>query len=186
LGDSGFGAFILRKDGKLRQVTVPGDADCRNHSGVIGGNVPSVDGPVLQRGFVRAADGKIVVFDGPRANFTAVAGIDDAGDVGGFYESWAEGGIHAFLRKADGTIITVDPKGATSAQVNGMDRYGNLFGDALLGTMWQAFIRDATGRTRTFNVPGASETSAKGGIGGMTVGYYGDAQGTHGFLRIEQ
>lgn len=188
VGDSGVGAFILGKDGKLKQITVPdgGYADCRNHSGVVGGNVTSADGDVLQHGFVRAADGTSAVFDGPGAHLTAVVGIDSAGDVGGLYVDSAGGGEHAYLRKADGTFITVDPKGATSAEVNGMDRRGNVFGDVELGTTSQAFIRDAAGHTTVFSVPGASQTSAANGLGRTVVGYYKDVQGEHGYLRIQQ
>ena len=77
-----------------------------------------LDASNVYHGFLRKADGSIVVFDAPGAdttegdfNGTFPAGINDAGLIAGYYID-SSNVSHGFLRSPNGSFTTFDPPGA--------------------------------------------------------------------------
>jgi hypothetical protein len=79
-----------------------------NAAGTTAGSFQDADG--VYHGLVRTADGRITVFDAPRAAAganTMPQAIDDTGTVAGFYND-VNGVHHAFLRTAEGRFTYFD------------------------------------------------------------------------------
>jgi len=121
--------------------------------------------------------------DVPGSSDTEALGINDAGQIVGFFEdSGATPTAHGFL-KDGATFTTVDPPGATSTEAFGINDAGQIVGLFYDATARQhGFLKDGAIFT-TIDPPGSTFTQAFGiNDAGQIVGFFSDGTGTHGFL----
>jgi uncharacterized membrane protein len=119
---------------------------------------------------------------GGALNAVTVGGIDDAGDVAGFYYA-LDGSTNSFIRYANGTFQPIYVPGSTYTEVLGMNDLGQVVGFYAEGNEQYGFIWTSSGIT-TLNVPGAVDTDPSGiNDAGIIVGSYTDSTGgIHGFI----
>jgi len=120
-------------------------------------------------------------FDYPGALFTYASGINNAGQIVGFYED-LNGNEHAFLKNGS-TYTTIDPPGANFAQAWGINNNGQVVGfyNKYSGGQ-QSFIEEGSAYS-FFTVPGGQGTYAFGiNDSGQLVGTYYFNGDSHGFL----
>ena len=80
-------------------------------------------------GFVRSASGGITAFNAGDSSFTVCYGINNAGEVTGFYED-TTGLLHGFLRSPAGSIATFEVPGSPTCAGCGTIAYAiNTAGD---------------------------------------------------------
>lgn len=144
----------------------------------------TVAGYTTSDGFVRTADGTVVTFDVAGASSTRALGINDAGEITGFYRDSAEV-AHGFIRAADGSITTFDVPKAKDTSGAKINRKGTIVGAYDDDNGSHGFVRTAGGRLKRFDVPDTNFTSPdcindKGAI----TGVYSSSDGhLHGFVR---
>ncbi len=127
--------------------------------------------------------GSFTAIDVPGAGYTYVTGINDLGQVVGWFV-YAEGGRHAFL-DTGGSFTIIDVPGASDTYAYGINDNGEIVGYySRFGTSLDYGFLDTNGSLNTFNVPGALWTHANGiNDSGQIVGEFADAQSIgHGFL----
>jgi len=96
------------------------------------------------------ADAKIVTFQIP---FSYPSGINDKGEVTGFYDDHTGGGEHGFLWQPGGAITTFDVANAESFRPEGISTTGVVTGSyALMDGSLGGFSRAADGTVTTYNV----------------------------------
>lgn len=142
-------------------------------------------------GFVRDQNGGMTVFDigngpGPKAH---PVGINNQGDITGYYYDSKSGRTLGFLRNSSGNIT---PFGATAdasqTRPAGMNASDEIVGDFTDSTGPHNFFVDALGTVTVFDVPnnvGAHAISINNG--GDVAGYFFTdvpTFATHGFVRI--
>jgi hypothetical protein len=153
-------------------------------AGIFSENVTNV-----AHGFVRTANGRITLFDVPRAFQTVVKSINARGEITGFYfpgENHNE--QNGFVRDEFGNITPFGVPGAADTVPLGINGKGVIVGTTNLGvTNGDAFIRAENGEITTFRIPGTP-----GGTQAVAVGIndLGDIGGSyyyfgppHGFVR---
>lgn len=214
--DTVYHGFLRGPGGKFTTFEAPG-ADTTagsyngttpisiNDLGVITGSYYDVNG--FGHGFLRSPDGSFTSFDPPDAagygTFPKVINLE--GTIVGNYTD-ANYSFRAFLRRPDGTFTTWVGPGA--CETNGSQGcYGsgasniNAFGIVVGGYednsgnfVHHDFVRNAEGKLKTFDVPGAGAGDYQGtgcpgcdvGLNqfGAIAGIYIDANSVqHGFLR---
>jgi hypothetical protein len=136
-------------------------------------------------GFVRNADGSIVLVSVPGSISTDFVTLAGAGRIAGRFSdsSYAE---HGFIGLVGGPYSTFDVPGAKSTSPTAANSFGEITG------VWSdsagvqhGFMRAASGAVTTLDAPGAKATSP-GDIdsSGDVAGLFTDALGvTHGFIR---
>ncbi len=158
----------------------------------------AIDANGVGHGYLRAADGRITVFDAPGAGTTSGLGtfgdsINDENEIVGWTYD-ANFVAHGFLRDCDGKVIVFDAPGAGTTPGNGVGTYALTNNDlgVIVGTYYDdgfgahGFVRAADGSITTFDAPGAADTN--GGVNnleGMITGNFVDDVNylTHGYLR---
>jgi hypothetical protein len=129
---------------------------------------------------VRDSKGALVKFDPPDAmNWSLVNGMNNSGDVIGFYYAYPTDKGTGFLRNRNGAITTF--AGAPSS----INAAGIITGNA----GGHGFIRDKWGNISTFDPPDArlGWTEPTGiNPSGVIVGRYIDEIAGHGFLRNQE
>jgi hypothetical protein len=176
-----------------------------NDLGVIAGGYNDASG--FSHGFLRSPDGKFTTFDVPGVGGygTTPRAINLEGAVIGTYTD-SNYSFHAFLRSPDGNFSTwIGPDACTSNGSEGCFGSGasnvNIFGTIAGGFednsgnfVHHSFVRNAEGKLKVFDVPGAGTGSYQGtgcpgcnlGLNqlGAIAGIYNDANSVnHGFLR---
>jgi len=157
---------------------------------VVGG---AFDPSFGEHGFLRNADGTVLVFDvispaGAPAARTEAHDINNSGQIVG---EFADGtGLHGFVRNADGSFTTFDAadadvgaqRGSTSAR--GINDAGQIVGDFLdAGFNSHGFVRTVDGAISSIDVPGASQIFYSGiDSSGTIVGTTVDTAGQHGII----
>jgi hypothetical protein len=145
-----------------------------------------LSGPVFERGFVRAANGHITLFDVPRAVQTTVESINARGQITGPYTpSENQGESNGFIRDELGKITPFGVPGYSYTSPRSINGKGEIVGSA--GR--PAFIRSADGQFTTFTVPGsgtatqvvATSINDESDIAGYV--YDSSTQTAHGFAR---
>jgi uncharacterized membrane protein len=135
-------------------------------------------GPLVQRGFLREADGTITTFDVAGATATQPESINAAGDITGSYidEGYAAQG---FLRYADGRIITFAANQTAPftalmpAAINDFDEIaGNYVNHSAT-----AFTRSRAGVFTTIAVPNGGGIATAINASGSVVGFYSTGGG---------
>jgi probable HAF family extracellular repeat protein len=138
---------------------------------------------VLLSPFARA-DYAFTTVDVPGATFTSLTGINDSGQMIGFYVA---AGIRYDFLLSDGTYTTLYGPNGTGAFANGINNAGQIVGyyfgaDGLV----HGFLRDSDGTYTTLDFPGfdSLDTEAYGiNDSGQIVGQYYGGGRIHGFLR---
>jgi uncharacterized membrane protein len=98
----------------------------------------------------------------PGAVFTAINGVNRAGDIVGVYRDAASTHGHGFLRR-DGKFTSIDYPGAESTAANGISPSGDVVGQYSLPdtpTVAHGFVLTKQGRFTSVNVPGHTSTVA--------------------------
>ena len=119
---------------------------------------------------------------GNASNAANVTGIDNAGNVVGFYYPGA-GAATSFYRSANGNFQTIFVPGSSYTEVQGMNNLGQAVGFYYDGKADHGFLwRGGTDFT-TIDYPGATNTFASGiNDSGVIVGFYDDATTRHGMI----
>jgi hypothetical protein len=214
--DTVFHGFLRSPEGKFTTFQAPG-ADTTagsyngtypnsiNDLGAITGNYSDANG--FSHGFLRSPDGNITTFDVPGVGGygTTPRAINLEGAVVGVYTD-SNYTFRAFLRSPDGKFTTwIGPDACTGNGAAGCYGSGasniNAFGTIAGGYednngnfVHHSFVRNAEGKLKTFDVPGAGTGSYQGtgcpgcnlGLNqlGAIAGIYSDANSVnHGFLR---
>jgi hypothetical protein len=193
LADGTVFGFLRSHHGKWTRLDVPGgegttDAHTINGPGEIVGNYgpwPGTHGFLFRPGH-HGAPGHYLSIDYPGATSTYTWGINDDGDVVGFYDSASDGTTHGFLLH-EGDFTTVDVPGAqwTSAvAINSRGEITGHFGTADGG--YHGYLL-SKGTYTTFDVPGATVTGPMQiNDHGEMVGFYFDAAWmAHGFKAVK-
>jgi len=122
--------FVLVPGGAMKKFSVKGQSEQTlprsiNDAGTITGNLyaPNKD---RSHGFVRTADGAIVVIDGPDATGTEAASINKDGTITGTYGRATIS--HGFIRTADGTFTSFDFPGSTNTSPTAINDNGVITG----------------------------------------------------------
>jgi hypothetical protein len=163
-----------------------------NNNGEIAGILVQ-SGPVYERGFVRAPNGQITLFDASRAVETSVQHINARGVIAGFYvpgENHNE--QNGFVRDESGNITPFGVPGYYSTLPLGINGKGEIVGTTVkspgaLGGA--AFFRAEDGQITAFSVPGTTDSTQKVATNindeDTITGYIynGRDQTAHGFVR---
>jgi probable HAF family extracellular repeat protein len=117
--------------------------------------------------------------DVPGASYTVAQGINDSGQIVGWYNSTGRG--YGFL-DTGGSLTTIDVPGAIGTEAYGINDSGQIVGSYYDGRT-HGFLYTG-GSFTTIGVPGAVETDAYGiNDSGQIVGEYFDStKNGHGFL----
>lgn len=214
---SGNSHGYLLSGGAFSSIDAPfpgtSDTDARgmNNAGVIVGeydvptNIPGLGTVPIPNGFMRDATGNFTKIHFPNAVGTIARGVNDSGDVVGWYivvtnpNTFAIA-VHAFLL-SKGVYTSFDFPGATATIANGINEQGEIAGsyttnsvtiNSLLGDRFNnshGYVRSADGTAFTLiDFPGALGTDCRGGFNprGDLVGAYVDSGGNeHGFLATQ-
>jgi hypothetical protein len=176
-----------------------------NDLGAITGNYWDANG--FSHGFLRRPDGKFTTFDVPGVGGygTTPRALNLEGVVVGVYTD-SNYSFHAFLRSPDGKFTTwIGPDACTgngsegcygsgASNINAFGTIAGGFEDNSGNFVHHDFVRNAEGKLKTFDVPGAGTGSYQGtgcpgcnlGLNqwGAIAGIYSDANTVnHGFLR---
>jgi probable HAF family extracellular repeat protein len=143
------------------------------------GTLAALASPIL----VMAQQGPVTPIDVPGSNGTHANGINNAGQIVGWYSS----GTHSFLRTGS-SVTTIDVPGSRFTQAYGINDSGQIVGSyaEINEQFFQSFLLTEGGVTN-IHVPGAIFDEARGiNNAGQIVGWYTDARVdiTYGFLRI--
>jgi uncharacterized membrane protein len=148
----------------------------------------------------KSADSDVIAFDAPGADTTAndfngtiPTSINIEGVIAGYYVD-PTNVLHGFLRSPEGKFTSFEAPGAdTTAQsfngtvANGINDLGEVTGYYFdVSGLQHGFVRSATGKFTSFDVPGAAGFSDPIAINleGAVVGYYLDPNSQfHAFLR---
>jgi len=197
--------FLRHRDGNMIVFDTPNASSTANFfSAVKINDAGDVTGDFADMGnthcFVRYSNGNFTAFDVPNGPSQYVQGINDGGEIVGYFQDASQGGkTRGFLRDRAGNIIIFDAPNASAAagggtQVTSINNCGEIAGylqDASQGNKGRGFVRDRNGTVTVFDAPNASTTVGQGawttGIrdDGEIVGSFQDAsQGkTRGFVR---
>lgn len=124
------------------------------------------------------------IVDVPGASFTDAYGINDAGQIVGFFGNSA--GTHGFL-DTGGSFTQIDVPGASGTNAFGINNAGQIVGSFTDSTGIHSFLY-TSGSFTQLNVPGASSAEAFGiNDNGVIVGIIGPFPaivGAHGFIAM--
>ena len=211
---SGHSHGYLLSGGVFSSIDAPfpgtSDTDARgtNNAGVIVGeydvptDVPGLGTVPVPNGFMRDMAGNFTQISFPNSAATIARGINDSGDVVGWYILVTNSNpftiaVHAFLLRKD-VYTSFDVPGATGTIANGVNEQGEISGsytttavtiNSVLGDRVnnsRGYVRSADGASFSLiDFPGALDTDCRGGFNprGDLVGAYIDNGGNeHGFL----
>ena len=127
-------------------------------------------------------DGNLLTIDVPGSSSAAALGINNAGQVVGYFGIGT--GFRGFLRNTYGNLTIIEVPGALYTEPFGINNNGEVVG-LFIGSRFRGFLRDAKDSFTIINVPAASYTEVHGiNDTGLIVGSFDDATGTHGFIAV--
>jgi uncharacterized membrane protein len=186
-------AFLLEND-QLTIFDVPASEVClssaftiNNRGQIVGEYLDQCDVGNRQHGFLYD-DGKFSSIDFPGADGTVVNGINNEGDiVGFFYGAPAEGmTTSGFVKKNERVFRVVDVPfpGTTSTSVNGINNDGDMVGTFSSSSLGVGSFVFVNRKFVELEFPSAFMTIALAiNKRGQIAGFYIDGQGgTHGFI----
>jgi hypothetical protein len=206
--------FVRSPKGKFTSFDAPG-ADNSPFNGTIPAGINDLgeiagsfyDANGVGHGFLRNPEGKFTTFDVPGAGGfgTTPLAINLEGAVVGYYTD-TNFSFHAFLRSPDGKFTTwIGPDACTgngsegcfgsgASNINAFRFIAGGFEDNNGNFVHHGLVRNAEGKLKTFDVPGAGTGSYQGtgcpgcslGLNqfGAIAGIYSDSNSVnHGFLR---
>jgi probable HAF family extracellular repeat protein len=125
-------------------------------------------------------NGSFTQIDVPGASFTNAIGINDAGQIVGFFGD-STGRDHGFF-ETGGSFTQIDVPGAGLTEAFGINNAGQIVGFFSGSTDSGGFL-DTGGSFTQIDVPGAFGTDPSGiNNAGQIVGSFFDSTGGHGFL----
>ncbi len=167
--------FVRDALGVITNFDVPGGsvtgtfATSVNAEGVVVGSYTEQQN--ISHAFVRATDGTIVPFSVRHADQTLATGINDAGEIVGYWLGTVE---HGFVRSPGGKITSFDaPDGIFDYSfVPAINGKGAVTGDYLDQTnIEHGFIRQHNGTVTTFDIGTGTSTYARAiNINGSVAG----------------
>ena len=212
--NSVFHGFLRSPGGKFTSFEVP-EADTSPYNGTTPSSINDLgaitgsyyDANGFSHGFLRSPDGKFTTFDVPGVGgfgSTPLA-MNLGGAIVGYYTD-SNDSFHAFLRSPDGQFTTWIGQdactgngsegcfGSGATNINAFGTIAGGFEDNSGNFVHHSFVRNAEGKLKTFDIPGAGTGSYQGtgcpgcGLGlnqlGAIAGIYSDANSVnHGFLR---
>jgi probable HAF family extracellular repeat protein len=131
----------------------------------------------------RALSFTFTTIDVPGATITEAQGINNLGQIVGFFRTSASRANHGFLLSR-GTFTTIDVPGATDTIANGINDRGQIVGEFDANGKIHGFLLSGEDFT-IIDAPGAASTIANGiNDGGQIVGHFLPANSfnAHGFL----
>ncbi len=160
-----------------------------NAQGVIAGSY--VDQTSNQHGFVRAVDGSVTSIDVAGAVQTTVTGLNDAGEVVGY---WVDTIVHGFVRSANGKITSFDAPSGNLGSMNAINIKGVVTGTYTdQAHVTHGYMRKTDGTFTTFDIASgpmvfSAAINAKGtvvGAGGYTrIGFAGFVRSSKGTIKV--
>jgi len=124
--------------------------------------------------FSASAGAEIVTFQIPHAYVTYAAGLNDKGDVTGFYDA-GHGGFDGFIWRPGGKVVSFDVPGAEETEPAAINATGVVTGSYFVGRVPMGFVRAADGTITTFRAPdGRATGGAAVNRKDWIVGYYLD------------
>jgi hypothetical protein len=173
--------FLRRRSGVITTIDGAQEALGINSTGSIVG-IPTGGSSVA---FLRDPSGHMSTFMVPGSGSTIPTGINDHGDIVGYFNNGT--GIHGFLRSAAGTYTTIDVPGAVGVfgtEAQGINNAGVIVGYFDDGTTIHGFLRDTNGSIMIIDAPGSTHTLASGiSQSGAIVGSDSGSGGNHGYRR---
>jgi len=180
--------FLRSADGSFTIIDVPlsgallTQALGINDRGDIVGTYTSSD--TLRHGFLLSHTGDFSSFDPLNSGDTVARGIDDSGEITGFFNFF----LHGYLLSRDGTATELDVPfaGVTDTQAYSVNNRGDVagsFDDAVGG---HGFVLSKDGDYGSpIDFPGTQGSTQLFGNNsrGDLVGCYGNATGVHAWLR---
>ena len=106
-------------------------------------------------GFLYSA-GNFTTIDAPGALDTYPQGINNAGQIVGYFDGY---GTHGYLFDTDGSYTTIDPPGSSYTWVFGINNVGQIVGTFFDSTQAHGFLY-VGGSVTLIDVPGALGTNA--------------------------
>jgi hypothetical protein len=159
-------------------------AQAINTSGEVSGFYQ--DASDVYHGYIRDGSGNFTSFDAPGSGTKVFSGtlpgaINLSGEVTGFF---VDDNLvtHAFVRDSSGTVTAFDAPGADLTLANSINDNGKIAGYWTSNGAARGFLRDATGKLRTFSAPIPKTTTYVTGINNSDriTGYYVLANGCNG------
>jgi hypothetical protein len=160
-----------------------------NNAGVITGSFIDNSGSGDQTGFLRQTNGAFALFNVPgNSGDTIPIGINNLGQISGFFEEGPQQDHTGFIRDAGGAFTIFHVPGTTDTQASGINDFGVVTGEFRDGLGVHGFIRQSDGSFTIFDLPGPVATQEVSQLGinnaGEIVGEFADDQGAvHGFVR---
>ncbi len=214
--DTVFHGFVRSPGGKFTTFDAPGaDTTAGSFNGTVAVSINDLgaiagsylDASGFSHGFLRSPDGKFTTFDVPGAGgfgSTPLA-VNLEGAIVGYYTD-SNFSFRAFLRSPNGKFTTwIGPDACTgngsdgcfgsgASSINAFGTVAGGFEDNSGNFVHHSFVRNAEGKMKTFDVPGAGTGTYQGtgcpgcalGLNqlGAIAGIYSDANSVnHGFLR---
>jgi uncharacterized membrane protein len=185
-------AFLFEND-QLTIFDVPASEVClssaftiNNRGQVVGEYLDQCNVGNRQHGFLYD-DGKFSSIDFPGADGTVVNGINNEGDIVGFFYGAPAGGMttSGFIKKNDRAFRVVDVPfpGTISTSVNGINNDGDMVGTFSSNDMGVGSFVYVNRKFVELEFPSAIMTIALAiNKRGQIAGFYIDTQGTHGFI----
>ena len=139
---------------------------------------------------MRYHNGNVTAFDIPNGPLQYAQGINDGGEIAGYFQDASQGGTtRGFLRDKIGSIIVFDAPNATFTTATSINNQGEIagqFADSSQFSNDHGFVRHHNGNFTAFDVPNALNlfvTSINDG-GDVVGGFQDTSQGgkTRGFL----
>jgi hypothetical protein len=214
--DTVFHGFLRSRGGEFITFQAPGaDTTAGSYNGTYPTSINDLgaitgyywDTNGFSHGFLRSHDGKFTTFDVPGVGGygTTPKAINFEGAVVGFYTD-SSYLFHAFQRTPDGKFTTwIGPDACTgngaegcfgsgATNINAFETVAGGFEDNSGNFVHHGLVRNAEGKLKTFDVPGAGTGSYQGtgcpgcnlGLNqfGAIAGIFSDANSVnHGFLR---
>ena len=214
--DTVYHGFLRSRGGKFTTFQAPGaDTTAGSYNGTSPSSINDLgaitgsywDANGFSHGFLRSPDGNFTTFDVPGVGGygTTPKAFNLEGAVVGTYTD-SNYSFHAFLRSPDGKFTTwIGPDACTgngsegcygsgASNINAFGTIAGGFEDNSGNFVHHSFVRNAEGKLKTFDVPGAGTGSYQGtgcpgcdlGLNqwGAIAGIYSDANSVnHGFLR---
>ena len=182
------GSFVRQSDGSVTYLSLDGYSRLYpigiNKKGDVGGTAACAIGNCTV-GFFRSADGTTTPFNatGNQSDGTSVWGINDKGDVVGFYNDGFYS--HGFVRMGDGSVKVVNAECGPSTQAYAINAKGTVAGVAGGADGLCGFVLPSKGEESDFTIPSATNFYVTGiNNDNWISGYYGTADGhTYGFVR---
>lgn len=148
--------------------------------------------------FLRAPDGSLTTFTVPGAAWTIPTGLNQMGDIVGYYSTeittpyqTSPSQFHGFIRNAAGAIATFDVPQSLTTRPAALNFNGEIAGTFSDAAGDHGFFRSLTGQISVIdypNLPPLGSCYACTGTdltgvndAGVVIGWFGDLTGTHGF-----